>query len=79
MCLLIFVVDVGWSTEAECLVGAGVVEHLSVLLGFGGQGLAVGDLEAVEVFVLQRPEGALAHSVLPRSVRSGADVGQLGP
>ncbi|MBA8823834.1 hypothetical protein FHX42_001163 [Saccharopolyspora lacisalsi] len=50
---MIFVVDFGGSAEAEGLVRAGVVEHLPVLLGFGGQGLAVVDVDAVEVFVLQ--------------------------
>jgi hypothetical protein len=57
-------VDLDRTVSAEGLVRSDVVEDLPVGLGFTGQGGQVVDLDAVQVLVLQRPEGALPHPVL---------------
>ncbi|WP_177226963.1 hypothetical protein [Saccharopolyspora shandongensis] len=57
---MIWLVDVHRAREAEGFVRSDVVEHLAVVLGLDGEGLAVADLEPVEVVVFQRPERAFA-------------------
>src|SRR5262249_5874879 len=67
------------SAHADRLVGSNAVEELSVGLDFEAELVAVVDLLAVEVLVLQGAEGALADAVLVRALAPGADVDQLGP
>ena len=54
------------------------VEELPVALDFEAELVAVVDLVAVEMLVLQRLEGTLAHAVLAGTLDPRADVDQLG-
>jgi len=65
--------------NANRFVRADLVEELPVVLDFEAEGVAVVDLEPVEVLVLERTEGALADAVLAGALAAGADVDQLGP
>jgi len=65
--------------HADRFVRADLVEELPVVLDFEAEGVAVVDLEPVEVLVLERAEGALADAVLAGALAAGADVDQLGP
>lgn len=71
--------DVERAAHGERFVWADPVEELAVGLGFEAELVAVVDLQAVEVLVLERAEGALADAVLVRTLAPGADVDQLGP
>jgi hypothetical protein len=57
-------VALGGPAHAECFVRADGVEDLAVALGLDGDHGAVGDVMAVQVLVLQRPERTLSHTVL---------------
>ena len=46
-----------------------LVEELSVALGLDAEGVAVVDLEPVEVLVLERAEGALKYELWPGLLR----------
>jgi hypothetical protein len=69
-------VALGRAGHAEGFVRSDVVEDLPVGLGLPGDGLAVGDLVAVQVLVLQRAEGALADPVLSGALGLDPDVFQ---
>ena len=70
--------DVERTADGDAFVWAHLVEELPVGLDLNAEGVAVVDLEPVEVFVLERAEGALADAVLVRRLAAGADVDQLG-
>src|SRR5437867_4466587 len=74
-----FEVDVERALHADRFVRSDLVEELAVVLDFDAERVAVVDLQAVEVLVLERAEGALANAVLVRALASGADVDQLRP
>jgi hypothetical protein len=58
-------------------MGSDRVEELAVGLGLDAELVAVVDLVAVEVLVLQRLESALADAVLAGALDAGTDVDQL--
>lgn len=69
-----FEVDVERALHRECFVRPDLVEEPPALLDLDGERVAVVDLEAVEVLVLQGAEGAFADAVLVRRLAPGADV-----
>ena len=74
-----FEVGVEGAAAAERLVRPDLVEQVAVAVGLEAELVAVVDLLAVEVLVLQGAEGALADSVVAGAVAAGADVDQLRP
>jgi hypothetical protein len=71
-------VDVERPVPGECLLRPDGVELDAVVLGVAGEDESVGDVFAVEPFVFQRLETALANAVLTGRSDAGADVVQLG-
>jgi hypothetical protein len=57
-------VEVHWSSHPDRFVRSDPVEGVAVGLDLRGECRPVGDVESVEVFVLQRPERPLPHAVL---------------
>ena len=57
-------VEVHRSASFDALVRSDPVEDVAVVFGLGGECRPVGDVDAVESLVLERPEASFADAVL---------------